>query len=208
MYARGLAFAGRCWCCSPPCGIRLGRSPDRGPADAGELAVLRIAPIRLSKYSYLTQSGLPPSSPPHGAGLRGRAEPVPGRLPPPMFGWLRKPMRAGAVNAGREALSFAVAFGITPLAVKLAGPRPSPSTFSRPSCAGRILLRGDPGAVLPLPHHAGKLEVEGRLFHSPWKIIAFLMTLLASGILVWAADTSCPRPGGRWWCWRSGVGDW
>src|ERR1043166_9177772 len=108
------------------------------------VALLRAGPVRLSKFSYLTQTAVPAlvaalAAPPS-VGILGlvggvlvadlgwlrkpvRAGAAPPAAPPPVgfLGrgggvrgaareWFRKPVRAGAVNAGREALAFAVAY--------------------------------------------------------------------------------------------------
>src|SRR6185312_11095643 len=72
--------------------------------------LLRIVPVRLSKYSYLNQSGIPTLV---GAITLGSSPVVPalwlGVLASDL--WLRKPVRAGFINAGREVIGFAAAFG-------------------------------------------------------------------------------------------------
>src|ERR1043166_1168966 len=75
------------------------------------VTLLRAGPVRLSKFSYLTQTGVPALvaalvAPPS-VGVIGL---VVGVLAADVA-WLRKPLPAGAGNAGREALSFAVAYG-------------------------------------------------------------------------------------------------
>ena len=73
--------------------------------------ILRAVPIRLSKYSYLTQTGIPVLV---GAVTVGPA-PVVLALYLGVLGadvvWLRKLPRAGVINAGREVLGFMAAFG-------------------------------------------------------------------------------------------------
>jgi len=72
---------------------------------------LRSVPVRLSKYSYLTQSGIPTLV---GAVCVGPAPVVAalwvGVVSADVFG-LRKQGRAGLVNAGREVIGFMAAFG-------------------------------------------------------------------------------------------------
>jgi methyl-accepting chemotaxis protein len=157
------------------------------------VAVLRIAPVRLSKYSYLTQIGIPAIlaalTVPASVAVLGIAL---GVLAADV-GWLRKHMRAGAVNAGREALSFAVAFGYYALAVRLAGT----TTLSLDFLAPFVVLAGIYFAITRVLFYLslimrGKLEVEDRLFILRWEIIAFLMTLLGAGILVWALTQLSP----------------
>jgi hypothetical protein len=72
---------------------------------------LRAAPIRLSKYSYLTQTGIPVLV---GAVSVGPS-PVVLALYLGVLGsdvvWLRKLPRAGFINAGREVSGFVAAYG-------------------------------------------------------------------------------------------------
>ncbi len=99
------------------------------------VAALRASPVRLSKYSYLTQHGVPV--------LVGILVAVPSQVVAGMVAgvylvdtlWLRKPLRAGLVNAGRENIAFIAAFGIFSAVWKLSGspgvgldflPAPSP----------------------------------------------------------------------------------
>jgi hypothetical protein len=78
----------------------------------GAVLVLRSAPVRLSKYSYLTQVGI--------AVLAGALAFGPS---PVLFALgvgvplgdlliLRKPPWAACINGGREVLAFAAAFGV------------------------------------------------------------------------------------------------
>src|SRR5919112_6252393 len=75
------------------------------------ILVLRSVPVRLSKYSYLTQSAIPTLV---GAISIGPAPVVAalwvGVVAADVF-WLRKQPRAGIINAGREVIAFVVAFG-------------------------------------------------------------------------------------------------
>ena len=102
-------------------------APDRGGARCGisdwidqpistvllivSILVLRSVPVRLSKYSYLTQSGIPTLV---GAVCIGPAPVVVGLwvgvVAADVF-WLRKQPRAGLVNGGREVIGFVAAFG-------------------------------------------------------------------------------------------------
>src|SRR5690606_3104302 len=76
------------------------------------VVLLRITPIRLSKYSYLTQTGLAALV---GGVLVGPSAVILGLLvgiPISDTVILRKELRSASVNAGREVLAFAAAFGI------------------------------------------------------------------------------------------------
>ncbi|NOT09600.1 MAG: GAF domain-containing protein [Gemmatimonadales bacterium] len=151
------------------------------------VALLRVAPIRLSKYSYLTQIGIPALvaalATPAPVGVLGLAGGV-------LFadvGWLRKPVRAGAVNAGREVLAFLVAYGFYSLAIMVGGTRELSLDFLAPF----VVLAGVYFAMTRVLFYLslilrGKLETEDRLFILRWEIVAFLMTLLGTGVIVWA----------------------
>ncbi len=152
----------------------------------GAVTLLRAAPIRLSKYSYLTQHGVPALTAalaaPSSVGVIGLFA---GTLLADVA-LLRKPFRAGAVNAGREALGFAVAYGFYALALQLSGARGLSLEFLAPA----VVLSGIYFAVTRILFYLslimrGKLEVEERLFILRWEIVAFVMTLLATGVLIW-----------------------
>jgi hypothetical protein len=87
--------------------------------------ILRASPVRLSKYSYLTQSGIAVLV---GAVAVGPA-PVVLALWLGVFSsdvvWLRKLPRAGFINAGREVIALAAAFGPYAAVLALTG---------RPTC--------------------------------------------------------------------------
>ena len=80
-------------------------------ADVEHSASLRSVPVRLSKYSYLTQSAMPTLV---GAISIGPAPVVAGALGRRGCGGrvlVRKQPRAGIINAGREVIAFVAAFG-------------------------------------------------------------------------------------------------
>jgi len=150
-------------------------------------ASLRIAPVRLSKFSYLTQIGIPAlvaavATPPSVAliGLTGGVFLAD-------LAWMRKPFQVASVNAGREALGFAVAYGFYALALSVSGAHAISLDFMAPF----VVFAGTYFAVTRVLFYLslimrGKLEVEERLFILRWEIIAFLMTLLGVGIIIWA----------------------
>jgi len=157
------------------------------------VAMLRAGPVRLSKFSYLTQHGVPAL--------------VAVLIAPPSAGvlalvggvyladvlWLRKPIRAGAVNAGREALAFVVAYGYYALALRLSGTSQLSLEFLAPAvilcgvyfAAGRVLF------YLSLLLRQ-KLEVEERVFILRWEVVSYLVTLLAAGVVGWALSSLIP----------------
>lgn len=160
----------------------------------GATALLRVAPIRLSKYAYLTQTGIPALSAALAApGSVGVIALVGGVLLADTV-LLRRPLKVGAVNAGREALSFAVAYGFYALALRLSGT----ADLSLELLAPLVILTGVyflVGRVLVylslLLRH--KLSSTERLFILRWELIAFLMTLLGTAIVVWALAQLDPR---------------
>src|SRR5687767_10461806 len=85
------------------------------------VVLLRVTPIRLSKYSYLTQTGL--------AALAGAIVLGPGPVVLALLLGviasdavvLRKELRAAIVNAGREVIAFVAAFGVYALVLHLSG---------------------------------------------------------------------------------------
>ncbi len=151
------------------------------------VALLRLAPIRLSKFSYLTQIGLPALAvalvAPASVGVLGIA----GGVFAADVAWLRKPVHAGAVNAGRESLGFAVAYGFYALALWLNGV----TAISLEYLAPFVVLAGSYFSITRVLFYLslivrGKLEVEERLFILRWEIVSFMVTLLGAGVMVWS----------------------
>lgn len=151
------------------------------------VALLRIAPVRLSKFSYLTQIGIPALTAavatPSSVALLGLI----GGVFLADLAWMRKPLQVSTVNAGREALGFAVAYGFYALALSLSGAQSVSLDFIAPF----VVLAGTYFAVTRVLFYLslimrGKLEVEERLFILRWEIISFLMTLLGCAIIIWA----------------------
>jgi methyl-accepting chemotaxis protein len=154
---------------------------------------LRSIPVRLSKYSYLTQTGV--------VALVGAVI-----LPPPavalalwsgaftadLFG-LRKSWRHAFINAGREVLAFAAAVGFYALALRWSGAvelsldlLPAGVTlvatyfyFSRQLFYFSLLVRD-------------QLGVEDRLFILRWEVMSYLITLLATGLTLWGLVSLAP----------------
>jgi hypothetical protein len=87
----------------------------------GAVLVVRAAPVRLSKYSYLTQTGIPVLA---GAITVGPT-PVVFALATGVFAcdllWLRKHTASALVNAGREVIAFVGAFGVYAVVLRLSG---------------------------------------------------------------------------------------
>jgi methyl-accepting chemotaxis protein len=154
---------------------------------AAAVALLRVGPVRLSKYSYLTQGAiatlagcliLGPS--PVVVGLAAGALVSDGLL-------LRKPVWVAAINTGREVIAFVAAYGIFAVVWRLSGmPGLSldflPAAFtlavmyffiSRALFYFTLLIRD-------------KLESEERLLILRYEIVGYLLTLLATGTVLGA----------------------
>lgn len=154
---------------------------------AAAVALLRVGPVRLSKYSYLTQGAiatlagcliLGPS--PVVVGLAAGALVSDGLL-------LRKPVWVAAINTGREVLAFVAAYGIFAVVWRLSGmPGLSldflPAAFtlavmyffiSRALFYFTLLIRD-------------KLESEERLLILRYEIVGYVLTLLATGTVLGA----------------------
>ncbi|MGH7508026.1 MAG: methyl-accepting chemotaxis protein [Gemmatimonadales bacterium] len=154
---------------------------------------LRTVPVRLSKYSYLTQSGIPTLV---GAVCIGPSATVAalwlGVLGADILG-LRKQPRAGFINAGREVIGFVAAFG--PYAAILAL-----------GDASELTLDFLPAAVILVSLYfflsralfyfsllvRDKLENAEKILILRWEISSYLLTLIAATLVVVALATLAP----------------
>ncbi len=157
------------------------------------VAVLRAAPVRLSKFSYLNQNAIPM--------LVGAVVLGPG---PVVFGlglgivaadtfWLRKPAFASGVNAGREIIAFVSAFGAYAAVVRLTGV----SVLSLDLLPAAITLAGvyfftSRSLFYFTMFLRGKLESEERLLILRYEIVSYLLTLLASVVVIVSIATLAP----------------
>jgi methyl-accepting chemotaxis protein len=154
---------------------------------------LRSVPVRLSKYSYLTQSAVPVLV---GAVSIGPAPVVAalwvGVVAADVFG-LRKQPRAGLINAGREVIAFVAAYG------------PYAAILSLGS-AGALTLDFLPAAAILVALYffitkalfyfslliRRKLESAEKILILRWEISSYLLTLIAATIVVAALTTLAP----------------
>jgi methyl-accepting chemotaxis protein len=159
----------------------------------GATALLRTAPIRLSKYAYLSQTGIPALiaalAAPGSVGIIGLLGGV--LLADSVL--LRKPLFVGTVNAGREAISFAVAYGFYALALRLTGTQ----SLSLELLPPLVILGGTYFLVSRLLFYLslllrGMLAVSERLFILRWEMVSFLMTILGTAIILWAISQLNP----------------
>lgn len=156
-------------------------------------AALRAAPVRLSKFSYLTQTAL--------VGL------VAAVTTPPSVGvlglWvgvfaadrflLRKTAYAALVNAGREAVAFAFAFGLYAATARLTGQTHLSIEFL-PALAvlvGAYFVASRLLFYFSL-HVRRKLTPEDRLFLLRWEVVTYMASLLGAAIVVWALRSLDP----------------
>jgi methyl-accepting chemotaxis protein len=146
---------------------------------------LRASPVRLSKYSYLTQAGVAALV---GAVAVGPA-PVMLALWIGVFAsdvlWLRKLPRAGLINAGREVLAFAAAYG--PYAAVLAATgQPGLSLDLLPAVAILVVLYFFASRALFYFTLLvrDKLEYAEKVLILRWEIISYLLTVTASVVVI------------------------
>lgn len=166
------------------------------PIGSGLLAVavvlMRITPIRLSKYSYLTQTGLPVLA---GAVILGPSSVVfalvCGVLTSDLL--LRKDWVAATVNAGREVIAFTAAFGVYSVVLRQSGATRLdidflPAAFSliavyfvtsRALFYFTLLLRR-------------KLETVEQLLILRWEIVSYLITIITTVVVSAAVYSLTP----------------
>jgi hypothetical protein len=158
----------------------------------GGTFLLRAVPVRLSKYSYLTQSGIPALV---GAVSVGPAPVVIGLWTGVLVSdtWLRKPPRAGFINAGREVLGFVAAFGAYAAVLALTG---SPSLSLDFLPAATILLALYFFVTRSLFYFTllvrDKLEYAEKVLILRWEIISYLLTLTGTVVVLTALQVLSP----------------
>lgn len=159
----------------------------------GAVLLLRAAPVRLSKYSYLTQTGIPALA---GALTIGPSAVVLA-LVAGVFAsdllWARKPVSSALVNAGREVIAFVSAYGVYALVLRLSGNPtlsldflPAGFTFaavyfltSRSLFYFTLLLRS-------------KLESAEQLLILRWEVVSYLITIVGCIVVVGAVRSLAP----------------
>jgi methyl-accepting chemotaxis protein len=158
----------------------------------GTMAV-RIAPIRLSKYSYLTQTSL--------AALTGAAVLGPG---PTVLALalgvalgdvlvLRKELRAALVNTGREVIAFVAAYGLYVMVQRLTG-SPALGVDFLPAAFALLAAYFICGRALfyfTLLIRS-KLDVEERLLILRWEVVSYLISMIGVVVIVAAIETLQP----------------
>jgi methyl-accepting chemotaxis protein len=160
---------------------------------AASIFALRAVPVRLSKYSYLTQSAVPTLV---GAVCIGPT-PVIAALWVGVAGGdvfvLRKQPRAGLINAGREVIGFMAAYGAYAAILSLGG-------------ASELTLDFLPAAAILVSLFfflsralfyfsllvRNKLESAEKILILRWEISSYLLTLIAATVVVLALATLQP----------------
>ena len=155
--------------------------------------LLRSAPVRLSKYSYLNQGGV--------VALVGIAIVSPGAALLAMalgtgagdLLWLRKQPSAALVNAGRETLALAAGAGFYLLSLRRTGV----TDLSLDYLPSAVVLLGvyfvaSRGLFYFSLLVRGKLAGEERLFILRWEVLSYLLTVLAAATVLWAIHTLSP----------------
>lgn len=157
------------------------------------VVALRAAPVRLSKYSYLTQSSIPALA---GAVCVGPTPVIIGLWAGVFISdvlWLRKLPQAGLVNAGREVIAFATAYGPYAAVLSFSGSNELSIDFL-PAAAILVCLYFFVGRALFYFTLLvrDKLEHVEKILILRWEIISFLLTLIATVIIVAAIRALAP----------------
>jgi GAF domain-containing protein len=157
------------------------------------VAALRAAPVRLSKYSYLTQSGIPVLV----GALTVGAGPVVLALGAGTVladaVWVRRPWRAAWINAGREIIAFLSAFGFYGLALRLTGVTELSVDFLRAAFAlATAYFLTTRGLFYFTLMVRDKLESAEQILILRWEIISYLLTLIGTIVVVAAVHLLAP----------------
>jgi methyl-accepting chemotaxis protein len=146
---------------------------------------LRAVPVRLSKYSYLTQSAIPTLV---GAVCIGPS-PVAaalwvGVVAADVFG-LRKQPRTGLINAGREVITFVASYGPYAAILAIGGTNELTLDFL-PAAAILVALYFFLSRALFYFSLLirNKLESAEKILILRWEISSYLLTLIASTIMI------------------------
>ncbi|MBA3318625.1 MAG: GAF domain-containing protein [Gemmatimonadales bacterium] len=159
----------------------------------GMVVGLRATPIRLSKYSYLTQTGIPVLV---GAVTVG---PTPvvlalylGVVTSDVL-WLRKLPRAGFINTGREVLGFTAAYGPYAAVHYFSGLPPLSLDFLPAAAILVVLYFFSTRSLFYFTLLVrDKLEYAEKILILRWEIISYLLTLIGTVVGVAAVQTLAP----------------
>ena len=159
------------------------------------VVLLRAAQIPLSKFSYLTQIGIPALV---GAVTVGPS-PVVFALGFGVFVadafWLRKMPRAAWINAGREVIGFVVAYGVYAAVLHVTKPEGISLELLLPAVALAGIYFFVTRALFYFTLIVrGKLEVDERLMILRYEILSYLLTVI--GAFISAAAIHALQPEG------------
>lgn len=157
------------------------------------VAVLRLFPIPLSKYSYLTQIGIPLLV---GSVLLGSAPVALAALLGTFladWAWHRKPARFAFINAGREALAILAAYGVYAFVRQLIGLHGLSLDFlpAALALAGGYLFTSRTlfYATLLLRQ---KLTLDERLLITRYEVVSYLLTVAGAVVTTGAIVALAP----------------
>jgi methyl-accepting chemotaxis protein len=156
--------------------------------------VLRAGQIPLSKYSYLTQIGVPvlAGAVTLGAGTVVFALGI-GVLVAD-FGLLRKPAWVAWINAGREVIAFVAAFGIYAAVLRFTAPGGfSVEYLSAATTLAMMYFFAARSLFYFTLLVRGKLEPDERLMLLRYEVLAYILTIIAVVIVVAAINTLAPE---------------
>jgi methyl-accepting chemotaxis protein len=172
---------------------RFLRTPGTTLVLIGVVAVLRSAPVRLSKYSYLTQTAIPVAV---GSLAVSPSAVVAALLVGTIASdtlWLRKTRKAGLINAGREVIAFVAAFGAY-AATWVASGRPAMGIDVLPAAcvfAAAYFLASRALFYFTLLVR-DKLEEAERLLIVRWEVVSYLLSLGAIVVTIAALESLSP----------------
>lgn len=176
-----------------PLDPRWSRHPWALTAIAAGTFLLRSLPIRLDRYWSLTQTGIPALvaalTVPGSTGLLGIAV---GAVAAELAVH-RHPLWPALAGAGHESLAFATAYGFYALSLRLSNTSGPTLDLLAPAA---ILAATWFGTSRGLAYAARLLEgdpdVADRLTIVRWEVVAFVVTLIGAGIVVWTLERLSP----------------
>jgi methyl-accepting chemotaxis protein len=154
----------------------------------GACIALRGLHIPLSKYSYLTQTGLVALAGSLLVGLPATAFAVAGGTIVADWAWHRKPLRVAWINLGREVIALVAAFGVYVMVLSASGVGPGPhSTMILPLFALLLTYFLATRTLFYLSLLVrGKLELGERMLVLRYEMLAYFATLIGTGAVVGA----------------------
>ncbi len=157
------------------------------------VVLLRIAPVRLSKYSYLTQSSIPALVGVLTLPLSSVVAALGAGIVLADVIWVRKPWRAAWINAGREILALVAAYGFYQLVLRASGVTELSLDFLP---AAFTLMGVYFVATRALFYFTlmvrEKLESAEQILILRWEIISYLLTLIGTIVIVGAVHLLSP----------------